>query len=296
MKILLLGKDGQVGRALQAQLSCLGTMIALGRNELNLEDLPALRNLLNEIKPDIIINAAAYTAVDKAETERSLAFLMNTEVVGVLAAYAAREHVLLVHYSTDYVFDGTKKTAYCEDDPVSPLNTYGLSKRMGEEAIIHSGCEYLMLRTSWVFSAHGKNFINTIVSLAKEKKSLRVVCDQIGTPTSADFISEMTILAIKAYKTKQLPSGLYHLTTTGVTNWHELACYVIEKSLLQGALFKLNIRQITPILTKEYPLPAQRPQNSTLNTQCLSKHLGVDFPHWTNDVDNWIENYNGMSA
>ena len=288
VRILILGKDGQVGRALQSELSSMATLIALSRHELDLEDLIALRLSLISIKPDIIINAAAYTAVDNAEHEQSRAFLINAEMVGVLAAYAQQHQILLIHYSTDYVFDGKKTTPYCESDPVNPLNIYGLSKRMGEEAIIKSGCEHLIFRTSWVFSAEGKNFINTILKLAKEKDSLRVVSDQFGSPTSAAFIAKVTMLAIKAYKSKSLPTGLYHLTTLGVTNWHELACYVVEKFSALREKLKLEPCQIIPILTEEYPLPAQRPKNSKLNTLCLSEKLGAIFPYWRDDVDRLI--------
>ena len=200
MKILLLGKDGQVGKELRRTLLPLGHVIAIGRADHNLEDLSGLSHLLNLHHPDMIVNAAAYTAVDKAESDKDAAFLVNANMLQVLADYAKNNNVLLVHYSTDYVFDGQKQEPYIETDTVNPQSVYGASKRAGEEIILNSGCKHLIFRTSWVFSSGGKNFIKTILQLAKERDSLRIVADQYGAPTSAELIADVTALAIASYR------------------------------------------------------------------------------------------------
>lgn len=288
MKILLLGKDGQVGTELQRTLLALGNVIAIGRPDLNLEDLSGLSDLLNLHCPDILVNAAAYTAVDKAESEQETAFLINTNVVSVLADFAQKNNTLLVHYSTDYVFDGEKSGAYIETDHVNPQSVYGASKRAGEEAIIQSTCKFLIFRTSWVFSSTGKNFIKTILNLAKEKNSLRVVADQFGAPTSAELIADVTAIAISNYLKKQIDNGIYHLTSAGSTTWHNLACYVVSKALDNGMVLKLTSQQIHPISTNEYPLPATRPKNSTLDNSALSSALALHIPDWAVHVDRAI--------
>jgi dTDP-4-dehydrorhamnose reductase len=285
MKILLLGKDGQVGRELQRSLLPLGEVVAFGRAEADLEDLPRLRDLLNTHSPDIIVNAAAYTAVDKAETDEATAYKINAEAVGEMADYAQQSRILLIHYSTDYVFDGEKATAYVEVDDTNPQSAYGRSKCAGEEAIFQSGCNALIFRTSWVFSIHGNNFIKTVLRLAKERESLNIVADQYGAPTSAELIADITALAIPAYRSHALANGIYHLTAAGETSWHGLACHVVERALANGAILKLNAEQIQAIPTDAYPLPAKRPKNSRMNTGALSRSLGVHFPDWTIHVD-----------
>ncbi len=289
MKILLLGKDGQVGKELRRTLLPLGEIIPVGRAELNLEDLAGLSQLLMTQQPDVIVNAAAYTAVDKAETDRETAFLINADMVRVLADYAQQHHTLLVHYSTDYVFDGLKSAPYLENDAVNPQNIYGASKRAGEEAILYSGCNHLIFRSSWVYAAHGDNFIKTILKLAHERDSLRIVADQHGAPTSAELIADVTALAITGYRKNLIRNGIYHLTATGSTTWHQLACYAIDKALTGGMTLKLTRQQIEPIATNEYPLPARRPANSRLNTSTLSNALDLHIPHWSVHVDRVIE-------
>lgn len=289
MKILLLGKDGQVGHELQRALQPLGEVIALGRTAADLQNLPGLKTVLAAHAPRIIVNAAAYTAVDKAESDEAAAFRVNAEAVGVLAAWARDSGALLVHYSTDYVFDGSKTTVYSETDDPNPQSVYGKSKRAGETAIQHSGCNALIFRTSWVFSAHGGNFIKTILRLAAERDSLNVVADQQGTPTSAELIADVTALAIPGYFSRTLPPGIYHLTAAGTTTWHEFACHVVARARANGAALKLDVRQIRAITTAEYPLPAKRPANSCLDTRALRNALGLGLPDWTIHVDRTVD-------
>ena len=194
-----------------------------------------------------------------------------------------------MHYSTDYVFDGQKPGAYIETDPVNPQSVYGASKRAGEEAILHSGCNGLIFRTSWVFSNTGNNFIKTILRLAKDKESLRVVSDQQGTPTSAEYIADVTALAIQAYHNQSINNGIYHLTATGTTSWYEFACYVVKEALHRGITLKLSPEQIQPISTNEYPLPAPRPKNSALDISALSNILAPQIADWRIYVDRTIQ-------
>lgn len=289
MKILLLGKDGQVGRELRRTLLPLGEVIAAGRKELNLEDLLQLDSFLNQHRPDIIVNAAAYTAVDKAESDIDLAYTINERVLLVLAEYSKNNGALLVHYSTDYVFDGKKIGAYLETDEVNPQNVYGASKCAGELAILNSGCDHLIFRTSWVYSVHGHNFIKTILRLAKEKDSLRVVADQYGAPTSAELIADLTAHAIKAYREGHVKNGIYHLTASGITNWHTLACYVVGGFQQKGLTLRLQRKDIHPITSEEYPVPAKRPTNSVLSHELLSSTLGLHMPDWRVHVDRMLE-------
>lgn len=285
MKILLLGKNGQVGQELQRTLLPLGEVTALGREDINLEDTPNIESVLNAHTPGLIVNAAAYTAVDKAESDCERAFRVNAKAVEVMARFAGQRGATLVHYSTDYVFDGHKDAPYLEADPTDPQSVYGRSKRAGEIAITESGCHFLLFRTSWVFSATGVNFIRTILRLAAERPSLRVVTDQFGAPTSAELIADVTGLAIAAHRRGNLADGIYHLTAAGRTSWHALARYVVEQAISSGLAMKLGADDIEPISTAEYPLPAPRPRNSSLNTQALASGAGVSFPAWTVHVD-----------
>jgi dTDP-4-dehydrorhamnose reductase len=289
MKILLLGKNGQVGHELQRTLLPLGDVVALGRSEADLENPSSLNDILHTHAPGIIVNAAAYTAVDKAETDETTACKINADAVGVLAAYARDSGSLLVHYSTDYVFDGEKTGAYIETDQTNPQSAYGRSKRAGEEAIRQSGCNALIFRTSWVFSAHGGNFIKTILRLAKERDSLNIVADQFGAPTSAELIADVTALAIAGYRNRVIASGIYHLTAAGKITWHGLACHVVERSLANGATLKLDAGQIRPIPTEDYPVPAKRPKNSLMNTNALSTVLGLHLPDWRIHVNRVVD-------
>jgi dTDP-4-dehydrorhamnose reductase len=296
MKILLLGKNGQVGRELQRTLLPLGELVALGRTEADLENLSGLGELLDSHRPDIIVNAAAYTAVDMAEADPSTARRINAEAVGVMATHAHRSGTLLVHYSTDYVFDGEKQGAYVESDATNPQSVYGSTKRAGEETILKSGCDALVFRTSWVFSAHGGNFIKTILRLARERGSLNVVADQHGAPTSAELIADVTALAICGHRSRVLGSGIYHLTATGETSWHALACHTVERALANGAVLKLKAGQVHAIPTEAYPLPAKRPRNSRMDTAALSSALGLQLPDWKIHVDRAVEQLTCMEA
>ena len=289
MKIVLLGKNGQVGHELQRALLPFGDVIALDRREANLESNDGLRQVLKTHAPDIIVNAAAYTAVDKAESDQDTAVTVNALAVGLLADYARENDALLVHYSTDYVFDGEKADPYIEADTTNPQSAYGRSKCAGEVAIAESGCKALIFRTSWVFSSHGSNFIKTVIRLAKERDGLGMVADQIGAPTSAELIADVTALSIAAFRKGTLAPGLYHLTASGDTSWHGLATYVVGKLQSAGVALKTHAEQIRPIATEEYPLPAKRPKNSRLDTGKLSLALGLQIPHWTKYVDRTIE-------
>lgn len=289
MKILLLGKDGQVGCELQRTLLPLGEVLAFDRSQADLENLVELNHLLQAMQPDLIVNAAAYTAVDKAETNEAIAYRVNAEAVAVMADYAAQQDILLVHYSTDYVFDGQKPSAYVETDATNPLSVYGLSKRAGEEAIQISRCNALIFRTSWVFSNHGGNFVKTILRLATERNSLNIVADQFGAPTSAELIADVTSLAIAGYRSGTIAPGIYHLTAKGETNWHGFACHIVNRATANGAALQLAPSQIQSITTEEYPVPARRPKNSRLDTALLSSRLGLQLPDWTIHVNRAID-------
>lgn len=288
-RILLTGKNGQVGHALQRSLLPFGDVLAVGRNELDLADLQAVQRVLTDYAPHLIVNAAAYTAVDKAETERETAFRINAEAVAVLAGHAAKHGALLVHYSTDYVFDGCKEGAYLESDATAPQSVYGASKLAGEQAIQASGCNALIFRTSWVHSSHGGNFIKTMLRLAQERESLNVVADQTGAPTSAELIADVTALSILAHRLGRLPGGIYHLTADGATSWHGLAVHAVEYARAQGWPLRLDAGEIAPIPSEDYPVPARRPKNSRLDCSKLQRALGLEFPDWRIHVKRTIE-------
>lgn len=280
MKILLLGKGGNVGQELQRTLLPFGDVAALCRHDADLEDLPGLKTVLARQAPDIIVNAAAYTSVDQAQSHEQSAYRINAEAVAILADYARRRGTLLVHYSTDYVFDGAKREPYVETDEPNPLNSYGASKLAGEIAISRSGCDFLVLRTSWVYSSHGSNFVKTILRLANERSELRIVADQHGAPTSAEMIADVSALAIAGYRSGRLERGIYHLAASGETTWHGLACHIVERAIQNGVPLQTAPDRIVPIATEEYPVPAKRPKNSRLDTQALTGALGLQFPDW----------------
>ena len=285
MKILLTGSNGQVGFELRKKLSALGNVIATDREELDLTDINVIKSFIDQTKPDIIINPAAYTAVDKAESEPDLAYLINVMAPEVLADKAAELDIPLVHFSTDYVFDGLKKGAYVETDPTNPQSVYGKTKCDGEENVRTHG-KHVILRTSWVFGAHGNNFLKTMLRLIQEKESLNIVGDQWGSPASATMLADVTFKIVDAIiKNKNFSDyGTYHVTSDGETNWFEYA------SLIAGELVKLNLKikcvlnQIRPILTSEYPTAAKRPLNSRLNCEKLKKTFVLELPHWESEV------------
>ncbi len=292
MKILLLGKDGQVGWELQRALAPLGDVITCNRHEADLEQPETLRQLVRSIAPNIVVNAAAYTAVDRAESEPERATRINAESVGVLAEEVKKLGGWLVQYSTDYVFDGNKHGAYLETDSTAPQSVYGASKRAGELAIDAVDCKHLILRTSWVFATRGNNFAKTMLRLAKDRKELKVVCDQIGAPTSAELIADVTALALHRLAYDQplaeRASGTYHLVADGEVSWHGYAQFVIAEALRHGANLSAVPERVLPIVTAEYPLPAHRPINSRLNTQKLRNTFGITLPSWQMHVQRMV--------
>ena len=287
MKILLLGKNGQVGWELQRSLAPLGELIALDRQTVDgscgdLSDIDALRSTIRKVKPDVIVNAAAYTAVDKAEAEFDLADLVNGQASRVMAEEAASLDALLIHYSTDYVFSGQGATPWREADLVAPVNRYGASKLAGEQAIIASGCKYLIFRTSWVYAARGNNFAKTMLRLAREHEALNVIADQIGAPTGAELIADVTALALQKVRLNSELTGIYHLAASGEVSWHGYADYVINFARSQGEL--LTVKVVNPIDTTDYPTPARRPLNSRLNTQKLRDNFSLYLPDWQSGI------------
>ena len=287
MKILLLGKNGQVGWELQRSLAPLGQLIALDRHPAeglcaDLADLDGLRATIRKIRPDIIVNAAAYTAVDKAEAEPLLAECVNAAASQVMGEEAATLGAWLIHYSTDYVFNGQGSTPWLETDAVDPLNQYGVSKVAGENAIIASGCNHLIFRTSWVYGARGGNFAKTMMRLAKERETLNVIVDQIGSPTGVDLIADVTALAIQRAILDPHLSGVYHLVAGGEVSWHGYASFVIDFARTHGEEFAVS--SINAIPTSAYPTPARRPLNSRLNTRKLCDAFSLYLPDWQSGV------------
>jgi dTDP-4-dehydrorhamnose reductase len=291
-RVLLLGANGQLGFALGGALKALGEVKALTRSEADFSNAFALRDTLlpfvKKFKPHVIVNAAAYTAVDKAQTEQTIALQVNAQSVGVLAELAQSVNAVLVHYSTDYVFDGAGNTPWSEDDQTNPLSVYGQSKWLGECAVRQHWRRHLILRTSWVVGAHGNNFLKTMLRLAAERDSLKVVADQMGAPTSAEVLAKVTVDVLQT----MLPAaqedarfGTYHLTASGETSWHAYAQYVIAGALKRGAHLTCKPESIEPIPTSAYPLPAPRPANSRLNTEKIRSSFGAELPAWQVGVD-----------
>lgn len=296
MKILLTGKTGQVGYELERSLQGLGEIIVLDRSQMDLTNADQIRQVIAAVKPNLIINPAAYTAVDRAETESELAMQINGIAPGVLAEEAKKIGAALIHYSTDYVFDGSKRGAngdlipYTEDDLPNPINIYGKTKLAGEQAIIASGCKHLIFRTSWVYSSHGKNFLLTMLRLAKERTRLDIVADQYGAPTSAQWIAQVTAHFVKraiaecgaetSTKTMELPlGGICNLVCGGYTTWCEFAQEIISQAHKRGLLVGA-MPTIHPIPSAQYPAVAQRPINSTLSVQRLQAVLPITIPDW----------------
>jgi len=284
MKILLFGKNGQVGWELQRSLQPLGKLIALDRysSELcgDLTNLSGIADTVQKVAPDIIVNAAAYTHVDKAEEEQDLAYIINTKAPGILANEAKKLNAWYVHYSTDYVFDGNDNNPKKENDPTAPLNVYGQTKRGGEELIAASGCQHLIFRTSWVYGAYGNNFIRTMLRLGNKRDSLKVVNDQIGAPTGAELLADVTALTLRTALQRPDVSGLYHLTANGHTSWYAYTRLIFEQSQKRGFEFKMHPDKLISIPSSEFPTQAKRPLNSCLNTQKLQDTFNLHLPTW----------------
>lgn len=282
-KILVTGKNGQLGWELQRVLASSGQIVTLGTAEMNLADADAVRRTIRNVRPGIIINPAAYTAVDKAETDAELAMAVNGIAPGILAEEAKLLGSVLVHYSTDYVFDGSKATPYSETDVPNPQSIYGSTKYAGEQAIRATGCKHLILRTSWVYGVHGGNFIKTILRLAKERDELRIVADQYGAPTWARDIANATVLALTAWQMTDWDDelgGTFHLTAGGRTNWHQYAEEIVRLARQYDAALADKPLVIKPIATHEYPLPAKRPANSVLSNDRIRSVYGIVMPEW----------------
>lgn len=288
MKILLLGKNGQVGWELQRALAPLGEVVALDRRTIpaaDLSDPESLAAIVRDVRPDAIVNAAAHTAVDKAESEAALARAVNTTAPAVLAREAAALGAWLVHYSTDYVFDGSGTAPWTESAPVAPLSVYGQTKADGEAAIRLSGCRHLVFRTSWVYAARGGNFAKTMLRLARERDRLTVVADQFGAPTGADLIADVTAHALRTAVSRPEVSGTYHLVAAGETSWHGYARHVIEHARAAGQDLRVPADAIEPVPTSAFPTPARRPANSRLDTTRLRNTFGLTLPSWQSGVD-----------
>ena len=299
MKILLLGGNGQVGSELCRSLAPLGEVVATTRSGM-LEDgarceqadfdAPgSLPGLIERIAPDIVVNAAAHTAVDRAESEPDVAFRANAQAPQAIAEACARGGIRLVHYSTDYVFDGRATRPYREDDPTAPASVYGASKLAGEEAIRASGASHLILRTAWVYAAHGRNFLRTMLRLADERDELRVVADQSGTPTSAALIAGVTAQVLAQPVVR---SGTWHLTATGATSWHGFAEAIMQGARARGLIARMP--RVSPIATADYPTPAARPAYSVLDCSALQRDFGIALPTWQDGLSRTLDELAGL--
>ncbi|WP_454725274.1 dTDP-4-dehydrorhamnose reductase [Delftia acidovorans] len=297
MKLLLLGRNGQVGWELQRSLAPLGELIALDRQGDaggqglcgDLSRLDELARTVRALRPDVIVNAAAHTAVDKAESEPDQARLLNALAPQVLAREAVQTGALLVHYSTDYVFDGSGSAARTETEATAPLSVYGSSKLEGEQLIQASGCRHLIFRTSWVYAARGGNFAKTMLRLAQEREALSVIDDQWGAPTGADLIADVTAHAIRQLQRQPGDQGLYHLVAGGETTWHAYASHVIALARELAPDRPWKVQRIAAVPTSAFPTPAQRPHNSRLNTERLQQTFGLRLPHWQAGVDRMLQ-------
>ena len=293
-KILLFGQSGQVGWELQRALAPLGELTGVDSRSKhlcgNLANLEGIARTIQQLQPDIIVNASAHTSVDKAESEQPLAYLLNSEAPGVLATEAARCGALLVHYSTDYVFDGSGSNPWRESDATDPLSVYGQSKRAGELRIQASGCRHLIFRTSWVYAARGGNFARTMLRLMQEREQLQVIDDQYGAPTGADLIADTTAqilgqLAWRKADNSDEITGIYHLAARGETSWNGYAKQVLAQALSAQTAIKIIAKEITPVASSAFPTPARRPLNSRLDTTLLQETFGLRMPDWQNGVN-----------
>ena len=293
MKILLLGCQGQVGWELQRSLAVLGQVVALARDSQDLcGDMAQPERMaatVQTVRPDVIVNAAAHTAVDRAEGEPDLARLLNATTPGVLAREAQAINALLVHYSTDYVFDGSGTAARDELAPTAPVSVYGQTKLEGEQQIQASGCRHLIFRTSWVYAARGGNFAKTMLRLAQERETLSVVNDQFGAPTGADLLADVTAHAIRHVAQHPQHLGLYHCVAAGETTWHAYAQWVVETARQLQPELALRVRAIEPVASDAFPTAARRPHNSRLDTTKLQTQLGLRLPHWQQGVRRMLQ-------
>jgi len=292
MKILLFGKNGQVGWELQRSLAPLGELVALDHDSTDhcgdFTDLEGLAKTVRTVKPDVIVNAAAHTAVDKAESEAELVRTINALAPGVLAHETKQAKAWLIHYSTDYVFDGSGDKPWLETDATAPLSVYGATKLEGEQLIQQSGCKHLIFRTSWVYGARGGNFAKTMLRLARERDSLSVIDDQIGAPTGADLLADVTAHAIRTALQRPELSGLYHLVAGGETSWHGYASFVIDYARRAGIALKVAPDAVKAVPTSAFPTPAKRPHNSRMDTAKLRRTFDLHLPDWRIGVERML--------
>jgi dTDP-4-dehydrorhamnose reductase len=287
MRILVTGKNGQVGFELQRALAPLGEVIAVDQAECDLTDAEAVRALVRKVAPDVIVNPAAYTAVDKAESDQDCAHAVNAEAPRILGEEAERLGAFVVHFSTDYVFNGTKEGAYSEQDAAEPQSVYGRTKYQGELALAKACGRHLIMRTSWVVGAHGGNFAKTMLRLAAERERLAVVADQFGAPTSAALLADLTALLVRQYRRggeAGFPFGTYHVAAAGETSWCDYARFVIGEALAAGKALRVTPDGVAPLTTADYPTPAKRPSNSRLDTSRFRDTFGLRLPHWQEGV------------
>ena len=291
MKILVTGKNGQVGHELMKALAPLGKVIGVDLKECDLSQSAAIDALLERIKPDIIVNSAAYTEVDKAESEPTIAHAVNAQAPKIFARYAARHNILIIHFSTDYVFDGSKVEPYLEGDEANPKSVYGKTKWLGEDAVRKMAAKHIIIRTSWIFGCHGVNFLKTILKLSGERDRLSVVADQFGAPTSARLLSEAVaqILTELNEPGSYRKYGTYHIVASGETSWHGYAIAVVDAAKKYGMETKLTSEQIKPVTTKENPMPAARPANSRLDTTKVRTIFSVRLPKWQQEVEEIVK-------
>jgi dTDP-4-dehydrorhamnose reductase len=298
--LLVTGATGQVGWELTRSLMPLGEVIAADRARCDLSRPETIGPLIRDVRPDVIVNAAAYTAVDRAEQEESLATTINGTSVGELAQSARKAGALLIHYSTDYVFDGRKAVPYVEDDAPNPLNAYGRSKLAGEVAIRNADCVYIILRTTWVYAARGHNFVKTILRLARERDELSIVADQFGAPTSARSVADATAHMVRHAQCERLAGTLMsrtaHLTASGVTSWHGFAVAILRSAARHGLLDSSQLPRINSVPTSAYPLPAARPANSQLDCRLLKIQPGLALPDWQQTLERVVEEIALMAA
>lgn len=287
-KILVVGRDGQLGFELRRSLAPLGNVVATGRSDCDLTYPLQIARLVRREKPDVIVNAAAFTAVERAEEDTVRAMRINAEAAGELSALAAARGALIIHYSSDYVFDGAKAGAYTEQDVPAPLNAYGRSKLAGEHAVQAMNPAHLVLRTSWIYGVFGNSFLKTMLMALRQPEALRVVSDQRGAPTGAAFVADATALMVARYLThptnEQFPFGLYHLAASGDASWHEYACFIAQQARRAGLAVTLTPADIRPVPSDQYPTSARRPLNSRLDSRLLERTFGIRAPHWEEGV------------